>query len=142
MQACDRIMFLCSAYESGEGAGPFSDDELWEAADYIRTAVERKLHSGCTRPETAPCRRDILYFWFSDQKLQNGSAVELGKEHFPVKFFPPGWDMCMDVHGQGQRVHYPVTVTIQRYKVDCSQIKYTTGRYNEHYSLSDRENNF
>eukprot|EP00117_Sycon_ciliatum_P037920 scpid83194/ scgid5414/ len=91
--------------------GPFSDDELFEAADGIRTAVQRKLRSGCSNPESTLCRREIVYFWFSNQKLDKGGAVELGEKDFPVKFFPPGWDACMNVHGQGPRAHYLITLT-------------------------------
>ena len=107
---CLFFLFVRSAFENGENAGPFSDGELFEAADSIRAAVERKLRSKSVHPEPAPCRRDILYFWFSNWKVQDGASVELRAENFPVKFFPPGWDMLMNVHGKGQRVNYPMTI--------------------------------
>eukprot|EP00117_Sycon_ciliatum_P030296 scpid81937/ scgid4148/ len=102
--------------------GPFSDDELFEAADGIRTAVQRKLRSGCSNPESTLCRREIVYFWFSNQKLD-----WLGPKNFPVKFFPPGWDACMNVHGQGPRAHYLITFKPMIRRSPCTFLQYSSG---------------
>ena len=86
------------------------DEELFLTADLIRTAVLKKLRSGSLAPEAVPCRRDVIFRLI--RKQRQGSVLTAQKLDFPEKFFPPGWDEVANVHGEGQRVHYPVTLRL------------------------------
>ena len=76
-------------------------------ADAIICAVQKKIKSKSTLAESCPCRCEILAHWFSGKPTERGAWV-LTKEDFPVEYFPAGWDMVLDVHGQGPKVMYPV----------------------------------
>ena len=90
----------------------FSEDlvtkeELLFAADWIREAVQKKVSSGSSLAESCPCHLDILRHWFNE-KPRERAAWRLTENDFPKDFFPCGWDTVLNVHGQGQKVIYPI----------------------------------
>ena len=104
-----------SAYEGTKSFGDLPADQLHDTADALRTAVSQKLRSGSTAPAAALCRREVLYHWFP--KGDQRAAITADEKDFPSPYFPPGWDRVLNIHGQGQRVHYPITL---RPTVRCS----------------------
>ena len=74
---------------------------------YYLCCTEKKIKSKSTLAESCPCRCELLAHWFSGKPTERGAWV-LTKEDFPVEYFPAGWDMVLDVHGQGPKVMYPV----------------------------------
>ena len=103
-----------SAYEGTKSFGDLPADQLHDTADALRTAVSRKLRSGSTAPAAALCRREVLYHWFP--KGDQRAAITADEKDFPSPYFPPGWDRVLNIHGQGQRVQYPITLrpTVRR----------------------------
>ena len=97
-----------SAYEGTKSFGDLPADQLHDTANALRTAVSRKLRSGSTAPAAALCRRELLYHWFP--KGDRRAAITADEKDFPSPYFPPGWDRVLNIHGQGQRVHYSITL--------------------------------
>ena len=116
--------FHFSAYEGTEPV-EFSRDELLKVADAIRTGVQRKLRSQSAAAEVVKCRRDVLLSLFPEREQMKKFTA--GKEDFPEQFFPPGWDAVINVHGQGQTVHYPITLKPTVRHSPCTYVRNADG---------------
>lgn len=90
------------------------------AADSLVQAVQKKVKNGSSLSESCPCRHEILKYWFHGKPKERG-AWRLMRSDFPEDFFPPGWDTVLNVHGQGQKVMYPIFLrpTVRRSAKRC-----------------------
>ena len=48
---------------------------------------------------TCPC--DVFKFLFQQNCLKQNGWYLLGKDCFPLRYFPVSWYKVMDIHGQG-----------------------------------------
>ena len=86
------------------------------------------LHSIVSSPlrwqkEVFLLEMNSLFLTFESETGQRG----LGPKNFPVKFFPPGLDACMNVHGQGPRAHYLITFKPMIRRSPCTFLQYSSG---------------
>ena len=98
---------MCSRYFNNPSP---TTDVILEASTELRQAVECFLKGKCHLAVSIPCPCDILKFLFQQNGVKQNGWYLLGKDCFPVRYFPVGWDKVMDIHGQGVQLGYPVRV--------------------------------
>lgn len=77
----------------------------------LRVAVAQALKAPRKRQRiVVEFRQDVFQHLFGNKGYALGQWKILEEGDFPVKFFfqPSPWDILLDHHGQGTKVHYPV----------------------------------
>ena len=84
------------------------DNSIVESVAELRQAVECYLKGRGHLAVSLHFPVDVFEFLFNQKGVKQKRWYLLGKDCFPVRYFPVGWDKVMDVHGQGVQLGYPV----------------------------------
>ena len=81
---------------------------LLEQVCHLRIGVEQHLKSKSRLPVTINFRGDIYKYLFRGKGMHTCGWKYLKRTDFPIQYFPEGWDICADSHGQGTKPFYPM----------------------------------
>ena len=83
---------------------------IFEEVAGLRKAVECFIKGKSHLAVSLPFRTDIFKFLFQANGMKQKGWYVLGRDCFPVQYFPDGWGSVMDIHGQGVQLGYPIRV--------------------------------
>jgi len=86
------------------------NDVVFEEVACLRTAIDRYLKSKGCLPVTVLFRDDVFQFLFKGKGRSFESWQSLDEKDIPQMYFPDGWDVCFDSHGQGTKIYFPIKV--------------------------------
>lgn len=96
-------------------------NEVVQAVDSLRIAVEGRLKSKCCLPVTIDFPSHIFKHLFEGKGEFTGGWRYLEERHFDRKYFPQDWDRCLDSFGEGHKICFPVRM---RFFLSWSSKKY------------------
>ena len=100
-----------------------STNDVREFADTLRAKVEQALkHNRRKETLTFDCRADVFKSLFKGKGYFLNRWQVLQKDDFPQQYFPEGWAVRCNKHGEGMQLHFPVKV---RWYISWSPLKYT-----------------
>lgn len=81
-----------------------------EEVSRLRAAIDRRLKSKSRLPVTGAFCTDVFKFLFQGKGRALNNWVLLEERDFNQNYFPAGWDVCLDSHGQGTRIYFPLKI--------------------------------
>jgi len=86
---------------------PPGKNEVVQAVDSFRIAVEGRLKSKCCLPVTIDFPSLIFKHLFEGKGEFTGGWHYLEARHFDGTYFPQDWDRCLDSFGEGHKIFFP-----------------------------------
>ena len=108
-------------------------DVIFEEVSRLRAAIDRRLKSKSRLSVTVAFCTDVFKFLFQGKGRALSNWVLQEGRDFNQNYFPARWDVCLDSHGQGNRIYFPLKI---RHCYTMSPKKYT--RSSSGYNVAPR----
>ena len=86
-------------------------EEILSCVDAFCYKIEQALiHNRRKETVSLDFRGDVYKFLFKEKGYMLGRWQVLEKNDFLAQYFQDGWDSRMNMHGEGMKLHFPVTI--------------------------------